>query len=120
MGWLPAFQYWISGTALFLAGSFAFSLAVGLIGIKEMVSKKVLGFLMAASIILSFLAWRTAAQQESDSSSSDERIGALQDAVNGEKADTKRQLDAQSKQFEGSIAGQSKKLDEQNGQLTKQ
>ncbi len=61
---LPPFQYWISGPAIYLAGSFAFAVIVGLIGIRWMVSDRRFRSLIAIAVVLSALAWRTAAKQE--------------------------------------------------------
>jgi hypothetical protein len=64
---MPPLACWFSGTALFLAGSFSFTIAVGLIGIKEMISDRFFIIFLFAAVNLSLLAWYTAAKQASDS-----------------------------------------------------
>ncbi|MDB5635258.1 MAG: hypothetical protein JWP51_166 [Bradyrhizobium sp.] len=74
---MPAFHFWFSGAALFLAGSFGFAITVGLVGIRQMVSYRLFNILIAIAVLLSGLAWRTAAKQESDSDTQVEQIGVL-------------------------------------------
>jgi hypothetical protein len=64
---IPALHFWFSGAAPFLAGSFAFTVAVGLIGIRQVISHRTFAFLLVVAIALSGLAWHTAAKQEEDS-----------------------------------------------------
>jgi hypothetical protein len=64
---IPAPHFWFSNAALFLAGSFAFTVLVGLIGIRQMISNRVFSILLVVAIALSALAWCTAAKQEEDS-----------------------------------------------------
>ena len=64
---MPPLTSWFSGTALFLGGSFAFTIAVGLIGIKEMISDRVFIIFLFVAVNLSLLAWFTAAKQAADS-----------------------------------------------------
>jgi hypothetical protein len=64
---MPPLQYWFSGAALFLAGSFVLGVVLGLIGIKDAISHKVIALLFAASLALLFMGWKSAARQEQQS-----------------------------------------------------
>jgi hypothetical protein len=114
---MPAFQYWITGTSLFLAGSFVFTVAVGLIGIREMISHKAFMILMVFAVALSFLAWRTAAKQEEVSATQEthsreleNKIGDLNSQLATIAQSNKKQEDqlsnvvAQNKEFEDNLA----------------
>jgi PBP1b-binding outer membrane lipoprotein LpoB len=81
----PAFHFWFTGTALFLAGSFIFTVIVALIGIREMVTHKQFAALILAALLLSGLAWRTAAKQEADSAAQDTTAQQLQAQITGLK-----------------------------------
>jgi hypothetical protein len=74
-------QYWFTGSSLFLAGSFIFAGVVGLIGIKTIVSRKFFYVLVALAIVLSALAWRTAAKQESESADQAQTNANLQSSL---------------------------------------
>ncbi|MBI2716642.1 MAG: hypothetical protein HYX37_19680 [Rhizobiales bacterium] len=63
---MPSIDHWFSGAALFLAGSFLFTIAVGIIGIREMISDKIFLVFLFAAVNLGLLAWYTAAKQERD------------------------------------------------------
>lgn len=63
---MPGLHYWLSGTALFPALSFAFGIAVGLVGIKAMIPRRTFWVLLVGTVILSAISWENAAQQESD------------------------------------------------------
>lgn len=64
---LPELQYWLSGTSLYLAGSFAFVTVVGVAGLRDKISGKALAGSLFAAACLSCFAWVTAARQEKDS-----------------------------------------------------
>jgi uncharacterized protein YdbL (DUF1318 family) len=104
---LPAADFWFTGTSLFLAGSFAFTIAVGLIGIKEMISQRKFMVLMVFAILLSGLAWRTAAKQEEDSA----KQGTVIDSLNGKLSNIRDSNKAQEDQL-GTLATQNKNLQE--------
>jgi hypothetical protein len=74
----PAAHFWFSGTALFLACSFVFTVLIGLIGIKKMISRPTFWILIAFALVLSGLAWRTAAQQQSDEVENNAKITKMQ------------------------------------------
>ena len=61
---MPSPQYWVSGAALWIAGSFILSIIIAVIGIKEMVPSKLLVFLVGVAILLMFIGWWTTAEQE--------------------------------------------------------
>jgi hypothetical protein len=79
---MPETHHWFTGAALFLAGSFAFAILVGLIGIKEMVSRKLFAILTAMAVILSGLAWYTAAKQEEQNAFVSANIKRIADTTN--------------------------------------
>ena len=59
----PGIHFWFSGTALFLAVSFLFGGTVGLIGIKEMISRRLFYAFWAVALVLTTFAWWQAAKQ---------------------------------------------------------
>lgn len=62
---IPPFHDWISSSAFFLLGSFVVSIVLGLIGVKEMISKKLIIFLVGISLLVTTAGlWSTAKQQE--------------------------------------------------------
>jgi hypothetical protein len=78
---MPAVQYWFSGAALYLAGSFAFAIIVSLIGIRSMISQRSFYGLIFIAVVLSGLAWHTAAKQERDSDLQGTKIEALNNGL---------------------------------------
>jgi hypothetical protein len=79
---MPSLQYWFSGAAIYFAGSFAFAIVVGLIGIKSMISKRLFAAMMVFALILTLLAWRTAARQEETSAQQDQDNRELKSTLN--------------------------------------
>jgi hypothetical protein len=65
---MPSLEHWFSGSALFLALSFLFAAAVGIFGIKEMISERWLLGLMLLITNLTAFAWYVAAKQEQENS----------------------------------------------------
>jgi uncharacterized protein YdbL (DUF1318 family) len=104
---LPAPDFWFTGTSLFLAGSFVFTIAVGLIGIREMISQRKFLVLMVFAVLLSGLAWRTAAKQEEDSAKQGTVIDSLNGQLSNIGASNKKQEDEL-----GNLAVQNKSLEE--------
>jgi hypothetical protein len=74
---LPPIQYWFSGTALFLAGSFVIATAMGLIGIKNMISNTIAKGLMIAALALLAIGWWSAAKQEKQSDDLTKSIASI-------------------------------------------
>ncbi|MGH7456000.1 MAG: hypothetical protein ACRENG_31895 [bacterium] len=79
---MPGLQYWFSGTALFLPVSFAITVVIGLVGIKDMISGKWIISLMVLSFIVTLIAWYTAAKQEKESAELGASIKRIADYVN--------------------------------------
>ncbi len=74
---LPALENWFSGSAVFLAGSFVFTVVVGLIGIRTMVPDRLFIFLLFVALNLSLLAWYVAARQEENASKTTDILQAI-------------------------------------------
>lgn len=74
---MPDLHYWFTGTSLYLATSFGFAIAVGLIGIREMVSRRLFYGFICVALVLSGFAWRTASKQESDAAAQEQESSAL-------------------------------------------
>jgi hypothetical protein len=64
-----------------LAGSFAFTIAVGLIGIRAMISDRIFVIFLFAAVNLSLLAWYSAARQEADSAELKDSIQKIADTA---------------------------------------
>jgi hypothetical protein len=89
---MPHIEYWFSGAAVYLAGSFAFAIFVGMIGIKEMVSRRLFTALMGVAVVLTALAWRTAAKQEQDNSELTQSITTIAGALKAAPASSAKEL----------------------------
>jgi hypothetical protein len=97
---MPAFGYWFSGTALFLAGSFSLTVAMALIGIKDMISNKLIVGILLASLVLMLIGWWTAAKQEEQSTKRDSDITAALSANQRQEtviSDLKKKLEEEGK-----------------------
>jgi hypothetical protein len=79
---LPEFQYWVTGTSLYLAGSFAFAIVVGVAGLRDKVSEKALVACLVVAACLSCFAWLTAARQEKDNADLKHNIVRIADGLN--------------------------------------
>jgi hypothetical protein len=79
---LPELQYWLSGTSLYLAGSFAFATVVGVAGLRDKISGKALVGCLVAAVCLSCFAWVTAARQEKDNADLKRNIIRIADNLN--------------------------------------
>jgi|GEM_PF-6280285 len=88
---MPPLEAWFSGTALFFAGSFAFGITVGLIGIKRMMSKKIFTLLEIAAVILTACAWWSAAGSEATSAVQKSRLDLLP-GMRAEQGNDKKML----------------------------
>lgn len=64
---MPSFHYWISGAALWVAGSFILGVVLAAIGIKSLIPKKVFVILIGLSFLVMFIGWWTTAEQEKNS-----------------------------------------------------
>jgi hypothetical protein len=78
---MPSLACWFSGTALFLAGSFAFGITVGLVGIRTAVSNKFFLFFGIIAVILTAFAWWTAANNEETSATQKRQLMAIRESV---------------------------------------
>jgi len=78
---MPSFACWFSGTAVFLAGSFAFGITVGLVGIRTAVSNRFLLFFGIIAVILTAFAWWTAADNEETSAAQKRQLMAIRESV---------------------------------------
>ena len=78
---MPPISFWFTGTALYLAASFVFAIGVGLIGIKDMIPKKLFYVLLAFAVLLSGTAWHVAAQQEQDSFNQDQILDGISKSI---------------------------------------
>jgi hypothetical protein len=63
---MPALHFWFSQATIYVAGAFVFMVVVGLIGIKDMVSRKIFYVFWVIAVILAAMAWGTAAKQDED------------------------------------------------------
>ena len=77
---MPPIGFWFTGTAVYFFISAAYAIAVSLIGIRPMMAPKVFYVLLVVAVVLSILAWRTAAIQERDSSTQSKSISDLQNS----------------------------------------
>lgn len=89
---MPSFSFWLSGAALFLAGSFAFTVVVGLIGIRELVQRRTFAAFVLVAIILSGLAWYTAAAQEQTSKALGDSLNSIADYAKISKTQSAQSL----------------------------
>jgi hypothetical protein len=78
---MPAFQYWLSVPALFLAGSFALTVVLAFIGINNMISTERIVALLGVSLLLMLVGWMSAAKQEEQSAKRDTDAAAMRDAI---------------------------------------
>jgi hypothetical protein len=88
---LPPPHFWFTGAALFLAGSFAFTVLVGLIGIRQMISNRIFMVLLIVAAVLSALAWRTAAKQAEDEDAQQANAATLSGQLTTITASNKKQ-----------------------------
>ncbi|MEI9886366.1 MAG: hypothetical protein WDN08_07655 [Rhizomicrobium sp.] len=78
---LPPLQYWFSGSALFLATSFAFGVVVGFVGIKDMISLKLFYILLTIGLLLTVAAWYSAASDAQDSADTKAKLTEIANAI---------------------------------------
>jgi hypothetical protein len=78
---MPALHYWVSGAALWLAGSFAITVILAIVGIKEMISNKMAVLLIGAALLIMFIGWWTTAEQEEASVQREIKIDRLQETL---------------------------------------
>jgi hypothetical protein len=78
---MPPIIYWISGPALFLAGSFALTVILALIGIKDMIPSKWSLLIVGLGFVLMIMGmWVTARQEEKNAKAekdSDRLVGSI-------------------------------------------
>jgi hypothetical protein len=63
---IPEWQYWLSGTPLYLATSSAFAVVVSVAGLRDKISSKALMCCLSVAVVFSLFAWLAAAKQERD------------------------------------------------------
>jgi hypothetical protein len=78
---LPELHYWLSGTPLYLAGSFAFATIVGIAGLRDKISSKIFVCCLAVAACFSLLAWVTAARQEKESADLKYNLARIADSL---------------------------------------
>lgn len=100
---MPSIEHWISGTALFLTFSFTFTIIVGVIGIKTMVSRKWFWILTAVAALLSLSAWRHAAIQN-------EQKNEIQQRAHNLEKDVRRMADTLKVNLDQSVEALAKEI----------
>lgn len=60
---MPALKYWFNASSLFITCSFIFSLAIGFIGIKPMISNKIFSAAIFCGAFLTLFGWFVTAKQ---------------------------------------------------------
>lgn len=78
---MPPLQYWFSGAALWLAGSFIITVILAVIGIREMISNKMVVFLIGVALLVMFIGWWTTAEQEEASAKREIKLDRLQETL---------------------------------------
>ena len=97
---MPALEFWFTGTAIFIAASFAFSVVTTLLGLHSLVHRKIFLLLIVCAVVLGFFAWRSAAKQELDIATQQETVASQAATIKGMKATLDRMENSNTGQWE--------------------
>ena len=78
---MPAFYYWVSGSALWVAFSFLINVVFAAIGISQIVSSKFLLFIVTVAFALMVIGWWNAAEQQKDNEQNQRILNEIRAAL---------------------------------------